>query len=173
MRLVVAALALAAAIPSCGGGPRIDEGELRSTVLQPRDLPGFARFSVGAWRPPEGEGWQARYRWAGAESTRGPLVVESRAVLLDDEDEAARAVRADAGRLEGDEADHQRIGDASIVMTSLQPGVPRDVRSYAVLWRDANVRASVLANGFEGRFSVADLLALARKQQRRIAAAAR
>jgi hypothetical protein len=42
-----------------------------------------------------------------------------------------------------------------------------------VAWRSDNVLGRVTANGFEGRLREADALDLARKQQARIAAAAR
>jgi hypothetical protein len=46
------------------------------------------------------------------------------------------------------------------------------VRFYQVVWREDNVTASILANGFERRLSLEVVLELAQAQQRRLSAAA-
>jgi hypothetical protein len=63
------------------------------------------------------------------------------------------------------------IGDDAGAVTFVQPGL-RPVRYFIVAWRHGNVTASIAVNGFEGRLALEDTVRLARKQQRRIAAAA-
>ena len=53
-----------------------------------------------------------------------------------------------------------------------QPGFPRPLRVYVVAWRQDNAVGVLTVNGLEGRVSEEAVLALARKQQARIAAAA-
>src|SRR5689334_17400820 len=89
---LVAVLALAA----CGGGADkpVKPSQLPKLVLQPHDLSGpFTAFDVGRQvrldqvPGPRGNparfgregGWKARYNRPGSPTTRGPLVVESRA----------------------------------------------------------------------------------------------
>ena len=55
-------------------------------------------------------------------------------------------------------------------MSLLRTGAVR-VRSYAIAWQDAHVTAELELNGF--RLTLADALALARKQESRLRAAAR
>ncbi len=64
-----------------------------------------------------------------------------------------------------------RVGDASAGATQTLAGT-RTVRFYVVAWRYGNVTASVTVDGFEGKLRPADAVALARRQQARIAAAA-
>jgi hypothetical protein len=45
---------------------------------------------------------------------------------------------------------------------------PTAVRHYAVAWRQGNVTGYVLINGFDGRLTLADVVDLARKQEKRI-----
>ena len=64
------------------------------------------------------------------------------------------------------------LGDEAFVTTVTQPGFPRPLRIYVVAWRHDNAVAVLTVNGVEGRVSEEEALALARKQQARIAAAA-
>jgi hypothetical protein len=190
-------LALALVVLVCGcslGGEddaMVELGELSRLVLQPDDLPPvFDRFDEGRQvtaDSPGGsraeptrfgrqDGWKSRYRRAGTPRTDGPLVVESRADLFDssagakDELEAARQ-DLEGGELEWQPIDEPGLGDESFAATLVQGGGTSGVRFYQVVWREANVAASLSLNGFEGRLALAEALELARKQERRISSA--
>jgi hypothetical protein len=176
---------------ACGGGGdgRVSVAELENAVLQPADLPAvFERFDEGrvalADTPPgprgdsarfgREDGWKSRYRRPGTSATAGPLVVESRVDVFEEEDGAERDL--DAYRAEwsasGQDETELDLGDEAFSVTSLQPGTPRGVRFFQIAWRQANASASLTVNGFEGKLRLAEALALARKQERRIADAA-
>jgi hypothetical protein len=173
--------------------PAIDSRELRHLVLQPGDLPPvWVRFDHGRQvqaDAPAGsradparfgrlDGWKARYRRPGTPTTAGPLVVESRADVFDDSEGADRdldAFRDDArggGGFSFSLVDAPKLGEESVAGTLLQGSGPTAVRFLVIAWRDENVMASVLVNGFARRTSLANALALARKQQKRIERAA-
>lgn len=167
----------------------IDPSQLKGLVLQPGDLPPvFERFDEGPQAridQPGGTlarvgrfgrqgGWKARYRRPGTSATSGPLVIESKADVFEEPDgardelrrmrsnliEGLRLVRAEPG-----------LGDDSFVATGTQGSGRFAVRFYLVGWRWRNATASVLANGFEGNLTRADVVELARKQQARLDAA--
>ena len=190
MRSALAVFLVVALAAGCGSSAaRITAKQLPTLVLQPGDLSAFERFDEGAQvnldRVPgprydtarfgrEG-GWKARYRRAGTTATPGPLVVESRADVFgsssdarDDlaayRDQFAHAVAAQLLR-----APH--LGDDAVAMTQLQPGTP-GVRYYSIAWRIANATGSVTANGFAGRITFAQAIALARAAERHMARAA-
>jgi len=175
----------------CGSSAaRVTAKQLPTLVLQPGDLPDtFERFDEGAQvsldRVPGPRfdtarfgrkgGWKARYRRAGTTATPGPLVVESRADVFgsssdarDDlaayRDQFAHAVAAQLIRAPS-------LGDGAVAMTQLRPGTP-GIRFYSIAWRVANVTGSVTANGFDGRLTLAQAVALARAQERHMARAA-
>lgn len=184
-------LAVAGCMSDDGSG--IARGDLRKLVLQPDDLPAaFQRFDegrqaladlpTGARSDPARfgrvEGWKARYRRVGSQQTRGALVVESRADLFEsaggakDELEAHRAEIEDA--VDGGTArllEAPELGDEAFAATVRQQAAVTPVRFFLVAWREEDVSASVFVNGFEGKMRLEDALGLARKQQRRIAAA--
>jgi hypothetical protein len=191
-----AALLLVVLVTGCSlGGDKasISRSELEQLVLQPQDVPRlFVRFDQGrqvmadapggrradASRFERIEGWKARYRRAGTPETAGPLVIESRVDLFESADgakEDLEAARADLREAESASAwkpiDEPGLGDESFAATSVQQGVT-GVRYYDVYWRDDNAMATLRVNGFEGKLALADVLALARKQQKRMAAAA-
>jgi hypothetical protein len=190
MRLRLTALALtAAALGGCGSsGPTIPESKLPGLVLKQSDLPrGFAPFYVGkqlrADQTPrrsdpqrfgrEG-GWIARFHRGGSLRTRGPLVVASRADLF----KGSSGARKDLQLYEGDlqsgvakQVEVPKLGDETIAAMSVQPG-PTSVRTYLIAWRRDNATAEVDANGFGKRITLADVLALARKQDARLRRAA-
>jgi hypothetical protein len=168
----------------------IDKAELKGLVLQPSDLPeAFIRFDEGRQTridQPGGtlaevdrfgrqDGWKARYRRPGSPATKGPLVVESKVDVFGDSDGAEKELAAEREdiieglRVEGDAPG---LGDESFVATGTQGSGRFAVRSYLVGWRHENAAATVLANGFEGKFTRARAVELARKQQARLAAAA-
>jgi hypothetical protein len=190
------ALALAGcSLVSSSGEPPIPESALARLVLLPEDLSDvFIRFDegpLGIADAPLGEradptrfgrigGWKARYRRPGSAATRGPLVIESRADLFEDSSGAQREFDAYAGELEaqtGSAADArlrdvEQLGKEAIVWTQGLEKAPNTVRFVTVVWRNRNVTGSIAANGFSDRFVPRDVLAFARAQQQRIAAAA-
>jgi hypothetical protein len=166
-------------------------------VLQPADVPTvFERFDEGRLlrtdQPEAGEradparfgrqgGWKARYKRSGTQETQGPLVIESRVDLFDDEGGAEQELAAHREELErgvsrgtaAESLEDPALGDEAVAVTFLQPGAMRDVHFYMVVWREANVTAGVLVNGYEGKLTLDQTLDLARKQQLRIARAAK
>lgn len=179
--LILLVLSLTGCVFGDDGG--IATGELQQLVLQPEDLTRqFLRFDEGRQTRtdlPQGrradparfgrhEGWKARYR-----QSRGALVIVSTADLFEssggaeDDLEAARAdVTED--ELGWQAIDEPGLGDESFAATLVQGGAGTRVRYYQVVWREANVTASLNVNGFDGRLALADVLELARKQERRI-----
>ena len=151
----------------------VDEDALPELVLKPEDLPAaFQQFDEGPLQmvdqPVSDQGWKARYRRSGTPATRGALVVDSRAELFDDDDEAGAAFRS-ASRARGgavavaapdlgDEAAARRVREEAVS--------PVDV--FTVVWRDGNVVGWVTVSGFSGKVTVGDAVGLARKQERRI-----
>jgi hypothetical protein len=188
-------LVLAALLGGCSGGDEraIAESKLPTLVLQPGDLSKvWQQFDEGKQvraDAPSGRradptrfdrkgGWKARYRRAGTPATPGPLVIESRADLFGDSDGAKKdfgtlADDLDAGlggpvkRLEAPE-----LGEEAVAAEALQGTGPAAVRFYSVAWRQDNVVAAMLVNGFARSLTFDDLLDLARKQQARIQRAA-
>ena len=184
-----ALLGLAGCSLTGGHEASIERSELEQLVLQPDDLQRvFVRFGEGrqvsADSPGGGrgdparfgrvEGWITRYRRPGAAQAAGPQVIVSRADLFgsvtgaEDDFEAAREELANGG-LGWSPIDEPGLGDESFAATVRQAGL----RRYEVFWREHNAAASLKVEEFEGRMALADVLALARKQERRIADAAR
>jgi hypothetical protein len=191
----IAVLVCLSLLVACGGGDReaVERHELEHVVLQPADVPTvFERFDEGRLlrtdQPGAGEradparfgrqeGWKARYKRSGTQATRGPLVIESRVDLFEDEGGAEQELAARREELVSRETaaeslEDPALGDEAVTVTFLQPGAMRDVRFYMVVWREANVTAGVLVNGYEGKLTLDQTLDLARKQQLRIARAA-
>jgi hypothetical protein len=190
--VVLVLVALAGCSLGEGDNASITRSELEQLVLQPDDLPrSFLRFDEGrqiAADLPAGtradpaqfgrrDGWKARYRRTGTRRTAGPLVIESKADLFEsaggaeDDFEAARA-DLDEGDVRWSPIDEPGLGDESFAATVVQGTETSGVRFYQVVWREDNVTASILANGFERRLSLEDVLELAQAQQRRLSTAA-
>jgi hypothetical protein len=192
-RLLILLLLALAAVSGCmgdGDSAAIDKADLKQLVLQPGDLPrAFIRFDEGRQTrtdQPGGtladverfgrqDGWKARYRRPGSPATKGPLVVESKVDVFDDSGGANKELEAERDAIvEGlhvtDPA--PKLGDESFLATGTQGSGQFKVRFYLVAWRHANAMASVLANGFEPKLTREQVVALARKQQSRLAAAA-
>lgn len=188
LRPAVLLSALAVLATGCGhsAAKTVDASKASKLVLAKDDLPSvFAQFYDGpqvaldtqgtpradATRFGRERGWIARYHRPGGRTTPGPLVVETRADVFRDEGGA----KSDLGAYERQFSAYSkplrlpRIGDADLGATIVQPG-PLHVRSYLIAWRDRNVTASVNVNGFGDRMPLGDAIALARKQERRIAA---
>jgi hypothetical protein len=184
-------LGLVVAAGGCGGGaPKIREAQLPDLVLQPADLPhAFTQFDVGRQvrldrvpgprfdtaRYGREDGWKARYQRSGTQATRGPLVVESRIDLFAKADGATTDLAAYREQFKttpvgGRLIDVPPVGEESVGVMQLRSGEP-SVRFIMVAWREANVTASISVNGFAAKLRLADAVALARAQERRIAAA--
>lgn len=189
--LVVAAL-VAAVVGACSTqAEELDVEDLPQVVLQPSDLPStFYRFDEGRQASadaPVGErsdpgrfgrasGWKSRYRRPGNSTTKGPLVLESRADVFDDRDGAREELAAlrrelvSAGARLADPPDD--LGEEAVVARSQSPSLPGVVFVTAA-WRFRNVTASLTANGFVGGLAPGEVVELARKQQRRLERASR
>jgi hypothetical protein len=166
------------------GGSSVPPERLKDLVLQPSDLSSaFFRFDEGRQGAAEAGGqpgrfgreggWKARYRRAGTAQTRGPLVVASLVDLYqaadgaEEELAAVRAARTAEGGWKAVEAPD--LGDEAFALTTEQGIGASRIRFFYVAWRDADLTASVEANGFSGGLVLEDVVALARKQARRIA----
>ena len=196
-RFAVAVLALSAVLAGCGGGGGgYSSEDLPNLVLQPGDLTkGFERFQLGPQKRAdqfpgaqtdlqrfgrEG-GWKARFRRRGAKpNSPGPVLIESRADVFDSVDGAKKEFDAysqrfdqvlnDAGALAEGLAT-PTIGDETTGITFRQPQAVSQIRYFAIAWREGNVTAAIIVNGFNGRVFPPEAFALARKQARRIEAA--
>ena len=190
LALLVAVLLTGCAGCARGGDDGIDRTKLSRLVLQPADLPKvWVQFDAGRQAradAPPGEradpgrfgrldGWKSRYRRSGTIETAGPLVIESRADLFEDADGAEEdfdtlTTALDRGReLPGAERlESPDVGDESVAAFVRQGAGTGATRFYLGAWRDGNVVAQVLVNGFERRVDLADAVTLARKQQARI-----
>lgn len=194
-----ASLALVAfAVAGCGGShAAIPQSKLGKLVLAPRDVPGLQEFDVGPQvqldnlsgprKDPtrfgrEG-GWKARFRRAGTTATRGPLVVESRADLFSSDSGAKSDLAAydkefgqtvaAAPRLRRRLPPPAGLGAGALALTIRQPGAgAAAVQFFRIAWRDHNATASVLVEGFQGKLSFPEALALARRQEARLRGAA-
>ncbi len=191
MRAVIAIILAAIMVGGCAGDSGgISESALSTVVLQPADLPKpFQQFDEGRLGVAETtgslrtdpvrfsrlDGWKARYRRPGTMATPGPLVIESRADLFEADEGAAQdfdayrkeleqAVQATRGRLLAS----PELGSEAVAMTFREDRV----RFFRIAWRHANVTALLFVNGFDQRLELPDVLELARKQQRRLEAAA-
>lgn len=121
-------------------------------------------------------GWIARYHRGGSLSTAGPVVVVSRADVFGDAGGAKRDFALYRDELEGGAFEPVRVtrlGDGAVAATTLQGAGALSVRSYAIAWRRDNATAELEANGFARRFTLAQALALARKQDAHLRAAER
>lgn len=189
LSLLLVSAAVLCGASACGGGATIPVQRLSSLVLHARDLPpAFSSFAVGRQTSLDATselradptrfgrkgGWIARFHRAGGPSTPGPLVVVSRVDLFGDSGGATKDLQKYATELANEPGTKQRsfqppsLGDQAIGETFVQPGA-HPVHYAVVAWRYRNVTASVSAEGYTLR--TADVVALARRQQRRIAGA--
>jgi len=181
---------VAFALAACGGSSdhTVAAGQLRSLVLGQKAVGGaFASFydgpqvnldNAGTVRADpqrygrEG-GWIARYHRGGSPSTRGPLVIESRADIFKDAAGAKTDLLAYSDVLKKMPGAHplrlaQQIGDEAVGVTFVQAS-SKPLRFYRIAWRDRNVTASVILEGFDGNLRLDQALTLAREQERSIA----
>ena len=187
-------LVLPVALAACGGGGEPKPLRLDALVLRPADLgPRFSRFDVGPQtrldahegprHDPERfgrqDGWKARFRRAGATAaTAGPLVVDSRVDAFRDEGGAkddleayeeewnttvvaSGATHADRTRVDG-------LGDDARALDLLQGTRRTGQRLIVVAWRAGRVTASVSVTGFASKLTLAEVVALARRQDTHI-----
>ena len=174
--------------PSAQAEVQARESGLKASVLQPEDLPpAFIQFDEGAQiradlprsrargsptRFGRVQGWKARFRRPGSTQTRGPLVIESRVDLFKNADGARKELEAyrsdlpESLRLAGRAP--SGLGEGGFTATGRQGTGQFAVRFYLIAWRRADRTASLLLNGFEGKFKLEQAVALARKQQLRI-----
>jgi hypothetical protein len=192
LRTAAVLLGVAFFSTGCGSssGPTIPKSALSKLVLQAGDLPkAFSIFyfghqlsadQTGARSDPErfgrSGGWIGRYHRGGTSKTKGPLVISSRVDLFKDTKGAKSDLelyRLQLARLGGSKpVDVGKLGDQAIGVTTLQEGAV-SVRSYAIAWRERNATGELELNGFEGKLTLAEALALARKQDSRLRDAAR
>jgi hypothetical protein len=179
-------------LSGCGssGGSKIQPPMLSKLVLQSDNLPrAFAQIYAGKQvRADQGPlrqdtqrfhrsgGWIARYRRSGSPTTKGPLVIASRADLFGDAGDANRDLelyRRDlAGSSQAPSVKLPSLGQEAVGVTQKHGSGAFTVRSYSIAWREANATAELEVNGFEGGLSLADVVALARKQDARMRSAA-
>jgi len=163
----------------------LPESALPRLVLQPGDVPpGLERFDEGRQAKadqPGGArtaadrfgrlgGWKARYRRTGSSAAAGPLVVESRVDVFESNGGAEDELEAFATDPQGKTREVD-LGDEGVLATAVQPAFPSPLRIYVVAWRQDNAVSVVTVHGFRG-VSSQETLALARKQEARIEAAA-
>lgn len=179
-----------------GGGARFSSEDLPNLVLRPDDVPkGFvslqsARQARGDQFPGaqsdlsrfgREDGWKASFQPRSiTPSTGGPIQIESRADVFEGDDGAEKDLAAYRSRFAQVVTDPDLfaemlqlppLGDEATGLTFRQSGAATtDLRYYTIAWRDGNVTAAIIVNGFNGRLFPADALALARKQAQRIAA---
>lgn len=187
--VTLAALAAAGCAGDSSSSGTVPQSALPKVVLQLADLPeAFDRFDEGAQGALETTsafradpvrfgrvgGWKARYRRPGTADTAGPLVIESRADVFAGEDGAGKDLAAYRKELEeavepteGRLLESLQLGDEAAGVTFREDRV----RFFRVAWRHENATALLFVNGFHGKLELADILELARKQQRRLAAA--
>jgi hypothetical protein len=185
---------LAVVLAGCGHGGKttIDGSELSGLVLQPDDLgASFSQFDEGkqtkldAHPGPREDprrfgregGWKARYRLV-RPLARGAAVVESRADLFDSTAGARKDLDAYKEELDAEIPGSgatttiltvPRIGDAALAAELRQgPSV-----FFTVAWRHGNATASVLVQGMTGTTTLKDAVALAHRQEQRLARAAK
>jgi hypothetical protein len=192
LRATTVALACVLVLAACGSGSsKISADQLKSLVLREGDLSAsFQSFAEGPTASLDTQGtpranpqrfgrnggWVVRFNRPGTAATKGPLVVVSTVDVFDGvqgaKDDLA-AYRAQFDRQiaqQGGSATPvtvRGLGDEAAGVTSVQAG-GASVRFFTIAWRERNATASVTANGFGRRIDMADVLRLARVQERKL-----
>lgn len=183
-RIVLLGLVPVALLAGCGGAAgTFTRAELPRLVLQRGDLPGAAQVENGAIgvadivpgaredpkRFGRRSGWIAAYR--------GAIRVTSTVDLFASEDGAKKDFDAYDVQFQEEIVDSEaserfidvpKLGAGSLAVTIASGGV----RTSTIAWRDSNVTASVQLEGPASLVTTPRLVALARRQERRLAAAA-
>lgn len=189
---LTALFAAAVLTSACTSDALVTKDRLPELVLAPSDLPrDFVAFDEGAMGradlapgPREDPqrfgrvgGWKARYRRTGPQETSGPLVVESLADVFEDVEGAEQdlaayeeELRAQAGPGAGALRllDPPDLGDEALAASAAGDGTAGRVLTFTIVWRSANVTASIGVTGFSDGLSLDEVLALAGLQQQRI-----
>jgi hypothetical protein len=189
MTAVLAAAALAASGCGSSGAKELPERELAKLVVQPGDVPGMGRFANGReilaeqspvlGRDPHKfgrqNGWIVRYRRA--RGSNGPLILPSGVETFGKSsgaskffDEVTKLNERNAAGSGMKQADGDDLGDERRVL-STKPGRPDSVRFVVTVWRTGRIVGSISASGYSGRMSSDDVVALAKRQDQRLAAA--
>jgi len=175
---------------SSGGKVTVTRSELPATVLQQSDVgPSWSQFDQGrqtqldahpgprrdADRFGREEGWKARYHRRAAGNA--PAVIESRTDLFDSAGGAKKDL--DAYRSELEQSPPGSGGNARLLAapTIGEGAVAAEFRQadlvfITVAWRRSNATGSVLVQGGAEGTTLDDAVALARRQDRRLARAA-
>jgi hypothetical protein len=195
-RTTASAAGICLVLAGCAGGDsEIDRDNLPKLVLLRSDVPpGFFQFDFGrltitdvrpgprvdVTRFGRVDGWKARYRRAGGQATRGPLIIESRVDAFDDADGARQDLDAykrefDAllrsSGIEGRALPPPDVGEEAVAVTARQGAGTNQLRLFLIAWRERNATASITTTGFEGRTTLRDAMRLVHKQQRHLAPA--
>jgi hypothetical protein len=185
---LLAILIVLLALAGCGSKSKtIAASHLSKLVLQQKDLPrAFSPFylgkelgsDAGPYRSDRTRfgrrgGWTARFRRAGSIKAKGPLVVASRVDLFPDTDGATkdfdlltRALRS----FPHTKTFLPRLGSDAFGIVQRQGVGKLALVTYSFAWRRANSTAAIDVNGFAGKFSLREALALAHKQDSRMRA---
>jgi hypothetical protein len=170
-RVALWVVALLAGCSVTGDEKAIDEADLEAVVLQQGDLaPGYRQMFIRSLGQPPPK--RVRYERTSSVGEPGPDLVDSMVQAFDSSGKAdghLDAVRDAVRQRPGwHPIDEPGLGDESFAATVVE----RDVRRYEIFWREHNAAASLQVTGSEGGLPLADVLALARKQERRISNAA-
>jgi hypothetical protein len=194
VRVAVLVLVLPLALAACGSGGETKALRLDGLVLRPADLGArFSRFDAGRQtrldahegprHDPERfgrqDGWKARFRRAGATAaTAGPIVVDSRVDEFHDEggakddleayEEEWNATVVASGATDAERPRIHGLGDDARALDLLQGTRRSGQRLIVVAWRAGRVTASVSVTGFASKLTLADVVALARRQDSHI-----
>jgi hypothetical protein len=189
--LLLAMVSIAGCGSSVPAGKKPSEGVLRDLTLRAKDLPrAFTAFVDGPEavfdlqpvlrRDPKRfdrqGGWVARYRRNGGPRARGLLTLVSGVEVfarpsgakqylgaIEKQDEqTAPATNLGTVRVPA-------VGDETYAVATPK-SVQGSVRYVIVTWRDGRFVGTLSASGFSGAMKIGDVIALVRRQQRRIAA---
>ena len=189
--LVLCVLALSGCSSGPSGSATVSRDELAATVLQPGDLgPGWVQFAearqarIDQHPGPRSdtarfgriEGWIARYRRTAA-SGPGPSVLDSRVDLFKDTGGASKDLDAYREELQAGVGGSDATAKLLTAPELGEETVAGELRQgplvfLTVAWRRANATASVTAQGRAATTSLADVVRLARRQDRHLGRAA-
>jgi hypothetical protein len=145
----------------------------KAYVLQSSDLPGWVTKKTEPTPAVGGGilgGYGALYQKAGV--LAGLIQVDTKAALCASASVAHRALTVVYARPHGYHrvAATWRVGDESALLQQSKIGSTGDrLQVYVIVWRSGSVVGAVFGGGIAGTFHVGDVLAVARKQQARIA----